>query len=159
MNKSDLQTLTNLLTPKLYSFAYALIPDELQAQQIIVDAYAIFLVQEKNFISDYNYKGTKKDRSAITRYIMTNMVAQIYELGLKRSAQRRNLRKKDLGLYQSFYNLKTNHRAILFLREKLRYSIEAIQQTLSLEKYQVLEAIYNAQHNLISNNEAQNHVR
>lgn len=155
MKKVELQSLVNSLIPKFYSFAYALMPDELQAQQMVIDAYAVFLVREKKFIREFNYKPQTKEKTVIKRYIMAHILSELFQMGLKRSAQLRLTIKGELGIYDSFYRLKTLHRAVLFLKENFHYSVEGIQEVLGLEKYQVIESLYNARETICSNDDIQ----
>lgn len=149
MKKGQLQNLINSLIPKFYSFAFALVPDELQAEQMVIDAYAVFLVREKKFIADFKYSGDSKEKAIFKRYIMSHMVSELYKIGLKRSSQLRVLKKSEYGQYDSFYQLKTNQRAVLFLKESFKYSIEGIQEILGLEKYQVIETLYNGRQSIL----------
>lgn len=154
MKKAQLQTLLNSLIPKFYSFAYALVPDELQAEQMVIDAYAVFLVREKKFITEFKYTGDKKEKSILKKFLMAHMVGELYKMGLKRSSQLRILTQRDHGQYSSFYQLKTNQRAILFLKESFKYSIEGIQEILGLQKYQVIETLYNGRHSILEVNDS-----
>lgn len=154
MKKAQLQTLVNSLIPKLYSFAYALVPDELQAEQMVIDAYAVFLVKEKEFIASFKYKEDKKEISILKKYIMSHMISELFEMGLKRSGSFKTLGKKEYGEYESFYQLKTNQRAILFLKETFKYSVEGIQELLKLEKYQVIETLYNGRQSILEIHES-----
>lgn len=149
MKKAQLQNLVNSLIPKFYSFAFALVPDELQAEQMVIDSYAVFVVREKKFITDFKFSGEKKEVSTLKKYIMSHMICELYQMGLKRSSQLRILGKKDHGQYDSFYHLKINQRAILFLKESFKYSIEGIQEILGLQKYQVIEALYNGRQSIL----------
>ena len=159
MKKNEMQQIVNSLIPKLYSFAYALVPDELQAEQMIIDAYAVFLVREKNFITDFKYSRDKKEKSALKKYVMANMISDLFDLGAKRYAQLKYLGKKDFGQFDAFYRLSTAQRGILFLKEKLNYPVEGIQEILSMERYQVVEALYNAQHGLVSTEQNEQYAR
>lgn len=153
MKKAQLQTLVNSLIPKFYSFAFALVPDELQAEQMVIDAYAVFVVREKNFIAKFKYSDDKKEKSIFKKYIMSHMINEIFKMGVKRSSQLRILGNRNHGQYESFYNLKTNQRAILFLKESFKYNVETIQDILGLEKYQVIETLYNGRQSILAVNE------
>lgn len=150
MKKAELQTLVNSLIPKFYSFAYALVPDELQAEQMVIDAYAVFLVREKKFIGEFKYKGEKKEKSAMKRYIMSHMLSELYQMGLKRASQLKFIREKDHGQFNSFYRLNTAQKAILFLKESFNMSVEGIQEVLGLKKHQVVESLYNSRELIVS---------
>jgi hypothetical protein len=144
MNKVDLHSLVNGLIPRFYGFAWALIPDQEMALQMVLDAYSVCLVREKDFIKEYKFKGEKKEAIAFKKFLMAMMIQEIYQLALKRANIRHHLRNTIASEYQTFNSLSTSFKAVLFLKEKWHYSIESIQEVLKLERHQVLEALYNA---------------
>lgn len=149
MKKTELESLINSIIPKLYSFAYAMIQDEEQAEQLIVDSYSVFLVREKHFISEYEFNNSKKDTVSIKRYLLLNMIREIFKLGTQRSSQLKSLKSVAHNEYDSFYKLNSTQRAVLLLKENLKFSIEVIQEALSIEKHQVIEQLYNSRHKLL----------
>jgi len=150
MKKNELEPILDSLLTKLYSYAYALLPDDLQAEQLVIDAYSIFLVREKKFLQEFEFDSkNKKDRLNIRRFLMRNMLLDIFELGYKRSLQLRHLLQNDLGEKQGFYDLKIEQRAVLFLKEVLQYTAKEIQETMSLQKHQVIETLYNARFKIL----------
>jgi len=50
MKIEELQKYIQNLSPELYSFAYVLIPDDLQASQLMIDCVQSFLIQKKPLI-------------------------------------------------------------------------------------------------------------
>jgi DNA-directed RNA polymerase specialized sigma24 family protein len=149
MKRNEIESLLNLIIPKLYSFAYAMIQDEDEAEQLIVDAYSVFLVREKHFIAEFEYNGTKKDKKSFKSYLLINLVGELYGLGVKRSTQQKLQNRLDHGEFDSFYKLDSTQRAVLFLKENLKFSIELIQETLKIKKHQVVEQLYNSRHRII----------
>jgi hypothetical protein len=154
MKKTELQSIVTPLIPKLYSFAYAMVPEEMLAEQLVMDAYAVFVVREKQFIKNFDYKEDKKEKTAVKRYILSGILLDIYQLGVKRSAQvKYSQRNKDFGLYTPFYKLNSLQRAVIFLKENFKYSTQGIQEILNLEKLQVIEAIYNGRNLILASEE------
>ena len=160
MKKKEIEILIESLIPKLYSFAYALVPEDLLAEQMIIDSYAVFLVREKNFIKSHDYDSSnKKEKSAIKKYILTHMLFDLYQMGIKRYAQYKYVTRDNYSFYDSFYALNSNYRAILFLKETFKMSVTAIQDILRLEKHQVIEALYNARHEIHNLNNDSNSLQ
>jgi len=50
MKIEELQKYIQNLSPELYSFAYVLIPDDLQASQLMIDCVQSFLIQKKGLV-------------------------------------------------------------------------------------------------------------
>jgi DNA-directed RNA polymerase specialized sigma24 family protein len=157
MKRNELDNLLNSIIPKLYSFAYAMIQDDEQAEQLIVDAYSVFLVKEKNFIIDFKYNDNKKEKLSFKNYLLINLIGEIYGLGVKRNSEQKHLKRLDHGEFDSFYKLDVTQRSVLFLKENLKFSIELIQETLQIKKHQVLEQLYNSRHRIIETETTDNY--
>ena len=50
MKSEELQKFIQNLSPELYSFAYVLVPDDLQASQLMIDGVQSFLIQKKSIL-------------------------------------------------------------------------------------------------------------
>ena len=50
MKTEELQKYIQNLSPDLYSFAYVLVPDDLQASQLMIDCVQSFLIQKKSLV-------------------------------------------------------------------------------------------------------------
>jgi hypothetical protein len=155
MKKSELEPLISSLLPKFFSFAFSLIPDELQAEQMVIDAYSVFLIREKDFIEELEYDPkSKREKSRFKKYLLKNLVADVYKLGIKRSSQLRHLNRENID-YQAYYQIEISQRAVIFMKDVLGFSIEDIQEILNMKKYQVIERLYNARNNLMLAQEVQ----
>ena len=157
MKRNDVDKLLNLIIPKIYSFAYAMIQDDDQAEQLIVDAYSVFLVKEKNFILEYKFKETKKDKTSFKSYLLINLIGELYRLGIKRNSELKQLQRFNHGEFDSFYKLDVTQRSVLFLKENLKFNISLIQETLKIEKHQVIEQLYNSRHRIIETETSNNY--
>ena len=139
MKKSDFTLLTNSQLSKLYSFAYAIIPDELQAEQIIIDAYSVFLVREKKFIEGLEYDlKSKLAKTKIKKFIYTNMIGDIFKLGVKRATQL----KESTGSpdeFEKFYQLDPTSRAVVYLKEVAKLKYKEIENIVGVEKFLLIE--------------------
>ena len=150
--KSDLlkNVVDNLLN-KLYSFAHSIIPDELQAEQLIIDSYSVFILNHKKQLEQIDYKSFRKDarvKISVRNYVYKHMLQSIYELGLKRCVQLNISQQSEL---EKFYKLTPTQRAILHLQEILELNQDEVRQILRLEAHEILEQFYNAQNTLLSN--------
>lgn len=120
MDSSFTEKYLHSLSPKLYSFAYALIPDDLQAQQIVLDAYSLLFI--KNLDLD------EKDS------ILSLLLAHIYLLGKKRAVQ---LEGSVTTNSSQFYTLNVTERAVLFLRHHFDLDYSKIAPILDMSATQI----------------------
>ncbi len=115
----------------LYSFAYNLIPDELQASQVCIDAISTLLLEDADIIDDFQ-NGRKEDleiRIKLNRYA--------YNLCQKRENQLPPLMKGD-NPHNKFYELDLQKRAIISLRENSAFSIEEIEKIIDKRNYEII---------------------
>ena len=155
MRKEEVITLIDSIIPKLYGFAFALVGDELQAEQLIVDAYTVYIMEDVNFLIGEDYIASNKThRRNYRKYLLREIIGEIYELALKRIPQLASLHSKanrnsDYMEYESFYNLNINKRALLYLKEIAQFSIDEIQEIFAIERFQVLEIFHNSKHEIV----------
>lgn len=146
MKSDQLKSVVDNLLSKLYSFAHSIIPDELQAEQLIIDSYSIFLMKHKKPLEQLELGKRKKDtrlRIHVRNYVYRSMLEVIFELGLKRSSQL-NI-ESTTDQYKSFYSLTPTQRAILHLQEVLEFSPEETCRIVGVTKHEAIEQFYNAQ--------------
>lgn len=141
------------LSPKLYSFAYTLISDDLQASQLVVDGLTLFLMKEKEewlLIEDDELKD-KKWEVSYRRDLMKAILGRIYEIGSKR-AKHLNVKMMNVDRAESFYkNLEMSARAVSFLKYKWNMSSTEIENILKLSRVEVIEKVHQARFTLMNN--------
>lgn len=148
MNKAELASILENVLPKLFSFAYSLIPDELQAEQMVIDAYSVFIIREKEYIEEYKLDMVqKKERARFRRFLMKSLLQDIYKLGVKRASQLGDYTPERN--YQSYYQLGIPERAILYMKDILGLELEEIQEVMHMLKHQLIEKIYNARNDIL----------
>jgi len=130
----DHKTLTTIINGhvlKFYPFAYSLIPDELQAQQLVIDAVAAYLVS----IKDESFERLNLNSVPI------NILAFLYQLGMRRSChiERSNLIDGDRATF--FYSKPIIERAILYLKTHLKYSPSEISSIVGIPITDVVQQI------------------
>jgi hypothetical protein len=150
MQIKDVEHFTNLLMPRLYKYAYGLVPDGKTARELIADAYSVFTVREIDFILGTELPVQRKAQAMIKRFFLMGILEEMYQLSLKKTFNiRRVIHQADLE-HQVFYNLSTTERSVLILKERLNFTPEAIAQVMKIKKYQVVEALYNSRETLTS---------
>ena len=123
---------------ELYPFAFALVPDDLQASQLIIDAIGLLQIDSK--ISSkliYYYQDAQRlseDQVEITNLLMSH----VYRLAKRRSSQLNGSYIIPTG-FGPFYQTPMKERAVIYLKEKKSYGFERISTVIGLEKFQVIQ--------------------
>ncbi|MDO9182390.1 MAG: hypothetical protein Q7U04_08265 [Bacteriovorax sp.] len=159
MKTEELQKYIQNLSPELYSFAYVLVPDDLQASQLMIDCVQSFLIQKKVLIEKM---GLTKNRilKNLLDETKINIVKIIYELSRKRYQQLK-ISLAEVEGNGGFFSLDFDEKAILFLKEKTQFEIEQIEFITSMSKTEVLAYLYSARikmTSLMPNNLFQNEI-
>lgn len=156
MKKTEFLEILKPIIPKFYSFAYSMIPDELQARQLVVDAANVFFIKEKDFIQGVAKDwGDKSLNHHYHKEIVRGMMEHLYKLGNRRFVQVFTMTEKlkDKGIF--YKELDASTRAILFLKHKLNMSFNDIKLVTDLPKYQVIEKLYMGRRAIENINEMQ----
>ncbi len=150
MKKSEVTILIDSLLPRLYGYAYALVGSDLHAEQLIVDAYTVYIVNDKHFLSSAHYDfQDKHERAEIKKYLLKEMLSCIYELAVKRAPQILGHAKECLE-HEKFYELDVQKRAVVYLKEAAGYPVEDLQEIFAMQRYQILELLHNSKSILLN---------
>lgn len=135
------------ISKKLYPFAFCLIPDELMATQVIIDAFHRWGLEQTS-----EEELEFLDISIKNKNDLILMAHHIYELA--------TIRSKHFAFRpsQSFYKLPLVERAVLFLKDIEGYSFADIAKVISLTHDKCVSSLYNARANLLAHNSS-NHSR
>lgn len=142
MKTLELEQYIQNLSTDLYSFAFILIPDDLQATQLMIDAVSAFMIQKKEFITSLTKKG-ESHLLASTEDIKIHLYKLMYDLSKKRYHQLR-LSFKNVEDNSGFFSLEFDDKASLFLKERTDFSMDKIEFILSKSKTEVLAHLYSA---------------
>lgn len=152
MKRKDFYQLALPLTDKLYRFAYTLIPDDLQAEQLVIDSINAFLLKEKKSIMNRAIDMTsKKETQLIRRVYFKSILKYLCDIGVRRSVQlseqMKVLRPKE---FAPFYALEPKVRFVISLRYEAQFSVEEIEEIVQLPRYEVIEKIHNGRFLLLN---------
>jgi len=151
MKKSEAKEFFISLVPSSFTFANILIPDDLQAMQLVIDSFLNIFLSEKPAIASLLQQGHVKnfDKSEIKIYFRPFLWKKIYELGKKRSLEvsvnfdfhnnRKNLKK------QKFFKLPLNERVALYLIHQENISIQEASLIMDLPKHEIYSSIHRGQ--------------
>lgn len=158
MEKNSFNSLINSISPGLYGLAGALLPDELQAEQLLSDAVSVFLIREGEALAVRSSMDKKpearnapKDRARMKRFVQNHLASDILELGQNRVSQLGSIFKKQIaGEFGPFYTLSLKTRAALYMKERLKLGRQDVEQALSLSRVQLVEALANGRAHLLA---------
>ncbi len=133
------------MAEKLFRIAYNLIPDDLQAEQLVVDGFNAYLLKEKkNILRRTVDFDNKKETAALRRFFFKGILKYVGDIGIRRSAQLIEQLKLTIPTeYRPFYSLDPRVRLVMCLRFDAKLSVEEIEEVLQLPRYAVIEKIHN----------------
>lgn len=152
MKRIDFFQLVQPLTEKLYSMAYALVPDDLQAEQLVIDSMNAFLLKEKKRILNKTVEVTNKKSAQILRRTYFKMILRyMCEIGVRRSGQ---LGESSIATppeeFKAFFALDPRIRFVMKLRFEGQFSAEEIEDIAQLPKFEVIEKLHNGRFLLLN---------
>lgn len=152
MKRSEFFSLIQPLTPKLYSMAHGLLPDDLQAEQLVIDSINAFLVKESSTLLKREVKPTdKKEIQLLRRTYYKQILKNLSDIGARRSFQlKEQMQIQRPESYEAFYALEPKIRLALKLRFEANFSVDEIQDILEIPRYEVIEKLHNGRYLMVS---------
>lgn len=153
MKRKELYQLVVPLTDKLYRFAYNLIPDDLQAEQLVIDAVNAYLLKERKNIARKEIDLTSnKETQIVRRSVFKGLLRYLGDIGFRRSLQfseqMQSMRPEE---FAAFYSLDPKVRFVMALRYDARFTVEEIEEIVQMPRYEVIEKIHNGRFLLMNN--------
>ena len=152
MKRKEFFQLVQPLTEKLYRFAYNLLPDDLQAEQLVIDSFNAYLLKERKNIENRGIDLlSKKDTQILRRIFFKGILRHMSEIGARRATQLTEQMKLNRPAeYNSFYNLEPKVRFVIALRYEAQFTVEEIEEVVQMPRYEVIEKIHNGRFLLLS---------
>ncbi len=147
MKSEEIQKYIQNLSPDLYSFAYVLVPDDLQASQLMIDGVQSFLVQKKAFIDKILFA---KNKSSISQFeeVKLCILKIIFELSKKRYQQLK-MSFQVVELKGGFFSLDFEEKAVLYLKDKVHLELTEIEYLTGLNKPELIASLYSARMKMV----------
>lgn len=142
MKIKELEKYLQNLSPELYSFAYVLIPDDLQASQLMIDCVQSYLIQKKLFIEKLASIEQPISKNSLEE-IKLDILKIIYELSKKRYQQLK-ISLKDVEKASEFFSLDFDEKASLYLKEKGDCNLSQIEFITSKTRAENLSYLYSS---------------
>lgn len=152
MKRSEFFSLIQPLIPKLYSMAHGLLPDDLQAEQLVIDSINGFLVKESSSLLKRELKiNDKKEIQLLRRSYYKTILRNLSDIGSRRSFQlKEQMQMQRPENYAGFYALEPKIRLALKLRFEANFSVDEIQDILEIPRYEVIEKLHNGRYLMVS---------
>ena len=149
MRNNRLEVFLKKLNPELFSFSHALIPDDLQVQQLVVDAVHLLVVEEWELMFDF--LSLKQNAGESILFQLKKIVYKnVFNMAKKRSEQLRG-GLRGLVKYAPFFQLDINQRAVLFLKHKTEFGFEIIEEVIGKDRHKIIEILNCSRDMLLSN--------
>ena len=149
LSRNDIESYLQSLNPELFSFAYAIVPDDLQAQQIVIDAiFNAFGVEKEVMVRLCTGPLPDKEPEFVFDEIKIIVMRHIYRIARKRSDQLKAILFVNSDK-SPFFSLSHQERATIYLKHKLKWSIDVIGGVLERSNTEVLIALNNGRNGLV----------
>lgn len=152
MTRKEFFDLIRPLTDKLYRHAYSLVPDDLQAEQLVIDGVNAFLLKERKAILNRGVNAQdKKEMQLLKRTYFKSILRYIGDIGCRRSLQLMEQMKLSAPEdFRGFYTLEPKTRFVLGLRYEALFTVEEIEEIAQILRYEVIEKIHNGRFLLLN---------
>lgn len=147
MNNSTLESVISKNINKLYSLAYAIVPGELEAEQLVIDAYTRFILNDKSFILETEL-ADPADEGIFLEFTLRRIIQEMVELAKKRTG--RFSQNLSVDEFNAFYNLSFKARLIIHLNTVLGMDEEDMAKTLLIPKHEIIKDMYLAKNELLA---------
>ena len=141
MKTKELHRFIQKLSPDLYSFAYVLIPDDLQATQLIIDCVQSFIIQKTILIDKLLQTKNGEVQNALLDEARLQLQKIIFEIAKKRYQQLK-VSFQDVESEIGFFSLEFEEKAVLYLKEKIGHDLEIVEMITALSQSEILANLY-----------------
>ncbi len=152
MKRIEFFQLVQPLTEKLYSMAFALVPDDLQAEQLVIDSMNAFLLKEKKLVLNKLVDlESKKNAQLLRRTYYKSILRYMCEIGVRRSHQMGETSLvQPAENFRAFFALDPKVRFVMKLRFEGQFTAQEIEEIVQLPKYEVIEKLHNGRFLLLN---------
>lgn len=125
--------------------AYCLIPDDLQAEQLVIDGVNAFLLKEAKWIAQFTEgEVDSKQAPKLRRQLLKKILKFQYDIGQKRSFQLIDQYRSYIPAeFKKFYDLDVKVRAVMTLRFDFLFQMEEIEDICQMARFEVIEKLHN----------------
>lgn len=145
MKRRDFYLLLQPLNEKFYRLAHTLIPDDLQAEQLVIDALNGYMLKEKKSILNRDFEiEQKREAQVLRRQIFKGVLRIMCDIGLRRATQLNDQMKLSKPReFKTFYALEPKVRMVITLRYDHMFTVEDIEDIMQMPRFEVIEKVHN----------------
>lgn len=145
MRRKEFYQVVAPLTEKIYSLAYSLLPDDLQAEQLVIDSVSAYLLKEKKWINNKEVNlQNKKEIGLVRKVIFKSIIRYLSEIGIRRALQLSEQMRLDAPEeFARFYSLDPKVRLVLRLRYDNHFSADEIADIFEVPRFDIIEKLHN----------------
>ncbi len=145
MKRTELINLLLPLNEKLYQMAYCLIPDDLQAEQLVIDGVNAFLLKEQKWVARLIEEDSERSmNNHVRRQLLKRVLKYQFEIGQRRSFQLIDQYRTYIPAeFKKFYELDVKVRAVMTLRFEFLFQVEEIEDVCGMPRFEVIEKLHN----------------
>ncbi len=137
MKIEDLESYLKKQHSDFYSFSFVLIPDDLQASQLIIDAVANVLVDKNELVRKLlDEKVASKPSEQILNDLRFHIFKAVYFLAKKRFHQIKL--SVDIEHLDVYFKLDLEERAFIFLKNKMKWSLDDVSFVSTLSSNEII---------------------
>ena len=133
-----------------FGFAYSLLSDDLQAQQVVIDAIYVLNLKKSDLVENLLATTENSTQVDILAQINKFILTQIFTISQKRIIHLKNSIALD-NSFLAFYNLNTAKRALLYLKYKTQTTFSDIAEIIGVNEFELMGLLSTAQKNLMEN--------
>jgi DNA-directed RNA polymerase specialized sigma24 family protein len=137
-NKSGLKEYLERNLNDLFSFSFCLLPDELQAQQLLLDALSVFALGEKDLVEEFEVVVDPQRKLALMKVLRKSIMRAIFHMASKRASQLESTLFSRENTPDVFFHLAISQRAVLYLKHKLNFDFSEIEHILGKHSTEVM---------------------
>ncbi len=155
VKESDFVSFFKKYSLDLFSFSYIYVPDQLQAEQVVVDSILAVSLKEKELIDKLvKIPSTGfNDAKRLNGKLQILLYSKVASLGKTRSQQLNGSVSDQSGMkskYSDFYSLGLDRREVIFLKDSAGKSIEDISKILGKSEYEVMAILAGTRDTLVN---------
>lgn len=149
MNK--LESYLVKITKELFCFSSVVLPDDLQAQQVVSDAVCVLTLKRKDLLEKLWMDLSRDEENHYHGEVKIFLMSEIFRIGQKRQLQLgQSVVYDGDDTFSAFYTLDSIERAVLFLKHKTSYEIENIAEIVHKQSTEVISILQSARKKLMN---------
>jgi len=143
VRKKDFFNLIQPLLSRCHALAFVIIPDDLQAQQLVIDALTNCLLRDKHSWLEREWdEQDKKQQIHLRKMFLKQMFKAMVDIGVRRAGQMNT--PYEGREFRNFFQLETRTRVVAWLRFQQSWTMEDIERALQMKRHEVIEKVHNA---------------